>query len=56
MRVTGLLYGDVRVESDRANAAAEPWPSLLTALRAVYADLLQIRSTGSPAAADPTCQ
>ena len=40
MRVTGLLYGDVRVESDRANAAAEPWPSLLTTLRAVYADLL----------------
>lgn len=56
MRVTGLLYGDVRVESERANAAAEPWPTLLTSMRAVYMDLLEIRATGSPAAADPTCQ
>jgi hypothetical protein len=54
--VTGLLFGDVRVESARANAAAEPWPSLLTTLRAVYGDLLQIRSTGSPTAANQTCK
>jgi hypothetical protein len=56
MRETGLLYGDVRVDSDRASAAAEPWPSLLKSMRAVYADLLQIGVTGSPAAADPMCQ
>lgn len=56
LRVTGLLYGDVRVESKRANSAAEPWPSLLTTLRAVYADLLQIRSTGSTDSANPMCQ
>ena len=56
MRVTGLLYGEVRVESARAQAAAEPWPSLLTTMRAVYADLLQIRGTGSPAATNPMCE
>jgi hypothetical protein len=56
MRVTGLLYGDVRVDSARANAAAEPWPSLLTTLRAVYAELLQIRATGSAHVADPKCR
>jgi hypothetical protein len=56
MRETGLLYGDVRVESDRASAAAEPWPSLLKSMRAVYADLLQIGATGSPAATNPMCQ
>ena len=56
MRVTGLMYGDVRVESERASAAAEPWPSLLTSMRAVYMDLLEIRGTGSRAPANPSCQ
>jgi hypothetical protein len=56
MRATGLLYGEVRVESERANAAAEPWPTLLTSMRAVYMDLLEIRATGSPAGANPSCQ
>ena len=56
MRTTGLMYGDVRVESDRATAAAEPWPSLLTSMQAVYMELLEIRGTGSRAGANPTCQ
>jgi hypothetical protein len=56
MRETGLLYGEIRIDSVRAQAAAEPWPSLLTSMRAVYADLLQIGATGSPVAANPMCQ
>jgi len=56
MRTTGLMYGDVRVESERAAAAAEPWPSLLTSMQAVYMELLEIRGAGSRGAANPPCQ
>jgi hypothetical protein len=56
MRYSGLIIGDVRIDSRTAMTGAEPLPTLLAKMQQVYLDLLSQGSTQEKSPSTPMCR